>query len=84
MCIACVPGQPTEFYEEREPYVWAIDGSQQQKQDHVFEFVSKQLIGKPAVARRRRVGRRPSARSGSLYIETSAGVDRAGRPLRRR
>ena len=37
MCISCVPGQPTEFYEERAPYVWAIDGSQQQKQDHVFD-----------------------------------------------
>ena len=48
MCISCVPGQPTEFYEERAPYVWAIDGSQVQKQDHVFEFISKQLIGQPA------------------------------------
>jgi hypothetical protein len=43
-----VPGQPTSFYEERDPYVWAIDGSQLQKQDHVVEWVTKQLIGKPA------------------------------------
>ena len=71
MCISCVPGQPTEFYEERAPYVWAIDGSLQQKQDHVFEFVSKQLIGKPAS----HAGEELAAterKFGLLYIETSA------------
>ena len=71
MCISCVPGQPTEFYQERAPYVWAIDGSQQQKQDHVFEFVSKQLIGKPAS----HAGDELAATErtfGLLYIETSA------------
>ncbi len=71
MCISCVPGQPTEFYQERAPYVWAIDGSQQQKQDHVFEFVSKQLIGKPAS----HAGEELAATErtfGLLYIETSA------------
>jgi len=48
MCISCVPGQPTSFYADRDPYVWAIDSNQEQKQDHVFEFIDKQLIGKPA------------------------------------
>jgi hypothetical protein len=71
MCISCVPGQPTQFYQERAPYVWAIDGSQQQKQDHVVEFVRKQLIGKPAS----HAGEELAAterRFGLLYIETSA------------
>jgi hypothetical protein len=49
LCISCTPGQPADFYAEREPYVWAIDGSPLQKQEHVVEFIEKQLIGKPAV-----------------------------------
>ena len=90
-CISCVPGQPTSFYQEREPYVWAIDGSQAQKQDHVVEFVTKQLIGQPAshagdefVDTERRFG--------LIYIETSpastelanqlaARMEAAGAPL---
>ena len=70
MCISCVPGQPTEFYEEREPFVWAIDGSQQQKQDHVFEFVSKQLIGKPASHAGEEFAT-TERKFGLVYIETS-------------
>lgn len=48
LCIACAPGQPTSFYADRDPYVVAVDASQEQKQDHVFEFISTQLIGGPA------------------------------------
>ena len=48
LCIGCVPGQPAEFYTERDPYIWGLDGSALQKQTHVLEFVQKQLIGKPA------------------------------------
>lgn len=45
MCIGCTPGQPTQFYVDRDPYVWALDGSQAQKQVHVAEFIGKQLVG---------------------------------------
>lgn len=48
MCIGCTPGQPAEFYTERDPYVWGLDGSQIQKQTHVLEFIGKQLVGKNA------------------------------------
>ncbi len=91
LCISCVPGQPTEFYEERAPYVFAIDGSQAQKQDHVFEFISKQLIGQPAS----HAGEELQATErtfGLIYIETSpastelanrlaASMEGAGAPL---
>ena len=90
-CISCVPGQPTSFYEEREPFVWAIDGSQAQKQDHVVEFVTKQLIGRPAS----HAGEEfvdTERRFGLIYIETSpastelandlaARMEAAGAPL---
>lgn len=48
MCISCVPSQPTEYYEERDPLIWAVDANSAQRQAHVVEFVSKQLVGKNA------------------------------------
>ena len=27
MCIGCTPGQPPEFFTERDPFVWGLDGS---------------------------------------------------------
>ena len=48
LCIGCTPGQPPEFYTDRDPYVWGLDGSAIQKQTHVVEFIQKQLIGKNA------------------------------------
>lgn len=47
LCISCGGGS-TEWFVERDPYVWALDGSAEQKQVHVVEFISKQLAGKPA------------------------------------
>lgn len=48
LCISCGGGSP-EWYAERDPYVWGVDGSTEQKQQHVVEFIGKQLAGKPAV-----------------------------------
>ena len=48
MCIGCTPGQPASFYSERDPYVWGLDGSPQQKKAHTVEFLTKQIIGKNA------------------------------------
>ncbi len=47
-CISCGGGSQ-EWYAERDPYVWGIDGGAAQKQVHVAEFIGKQLAGKPAV-----------------------------------
>lgn len=47
-CISCGGGS-SEWYAERDPYVWGIDGGAAQKQVHVAEFIGKQLAGKPAV-----------------------------------
>lgn len=48
LCIGCTPGQPAQFYQDRDPYVWGLDGSAAQKQTHVLEFIQKQLAGKNA------------------------------------
>jgi hypothetical protein len=47
LCISC-GGGTAEWFAERDPYVWALDGSAEQKQVHVVEFIGKQLAGKPA------------------------------------
>lgn len=47
LCISCGGGS-AEWFAERDPYVWALDASAEQKQVHVVEFISKQLAGKAA------------------------------------
>lgn len=47
LCISCGGGS-AEWFAERDPYVWALDASAEQKQVHVVEFIGNQLAGKPA------------------------------------
>lgn len=70
MCIGCTPGQPASFYEERDPYVWALDGSALQKQAHVLEFIEKQLVGKNAEFGGDAVNDQPR-KFGLVYLESS-------------
>ena len=46
-CISCGSGT-AQWFADRDPYVWALDGSAEQKQVHVVEFIGNQLAGKPA------------------------------------
>jgi hypothetical protein len=70
ICIACTPGQPASFYSERDPYVWALDGSPTQKKDHTVEFLTKQIIGKNAIHGGDAVKDQPR-KLGLLYLENS-------------
>ena len=70
ICIGCTPGQPATFYSDRDPYVWGLDGSPLQKQQHVVEFLTKQIIGKPASHGGDAVKDQPR-KLGLLYLETS-------------
>ena len=70
MCIGCTPGQPPAFYEDRDPYVWGLDGSAIQKQTHVLEFIKKQLIGKNAEHGGDAVKAQPR-KFGLVYLESS-------------
>ena len=70
ICIGCTPGQPASFYSDRDPYVWGLDGSPLQKQQHVVEFLTKQIIGKPASHGGDAVKDQPR-KLGLLYLETS-------------
>lgn len=91
MCIGCTPGQPADFYTQRDPYVYGLDGSALQKQTHVLEFIQKQLIGKNAEHGGDAVKSQPRS-FGLVYLESSgaskdladsfaAGMEAAGAPF---
>ena len=48
MCVTCVPGRTTEWYEERAPYVWDLQKNTGQSQLMVAEYVGKRLAGREA------------------------------------
>jgi hypothetical protein len=92
LCVSCTPSQPNEWYAERDPYVWGIDGSARQKQTHVLEFIGKQLAGKPAEHAGDAALQSAERRFGLVYLETSQasadladefadGLDDIGAPL---
>ncbi len=45
MCIGCTPGQPPEWYAERDPFVYGLAISAAQARTHGTEFITKQLVG---------------------------------------
>jgi len=70
LCIGCTPGQPPDFYTDRDPYVFGLDGSAIQKQTHVLEFLQKQIIGKNAEHGGDAVKDQPRV-FGYVYLESS-------------
>ena len=79
LCIGCTPGQPAEFYTDRDPYIFGLDGSSLQKQAHVLEFLEKQIIGKNAEHGGDAVKDKPRV-FGYVYLESSgASADLAAR-----
>jgi hypothetical protein len=48
LCISCAPGQTTDWYEERSPYVWDIQMNAEQAQLMSAEYIGKRLAGRPA------------------------------------
>ena len=70
-CLACTPGQPPDWYVQRDPYVWGIAAGGEQAQVHVLEMIQKQLIGKNAVHAGDEFVNSPR-KFGLLYIESSA------------
>ncbi len=76
LCIGCTPGQPTEFYAERDPLVWSLGTSAAQGQEHVIEFVTKQLVGANAVHAGDEFVDTPR-KFGYLYLDSSG----ASKPL---
>ena len=70
-CLACTPGQPPDWYVQRDPNVWGIGTGAEQAQVHVLEFIQKQLIGKNATHAGDEFVDSPR-KFGYLHIESSA------------
>ncbi|MCU1398972.1 MAG: hypothetical protein JWN62_2081 [Acidimicrobiales bacterium] len=90
-CLACTPGQPPDWYVQRDPNVFGIASGAEQAQVHVLEMIGKQLIGKNAVHAGDEFVNSPR-KFGYLWIESSstskdladkfsAGMSAAGAPL---
>ena len=71
LCLACTPAQPPDWYAERDPFVFGIDASGNQKQSHAAELILEQLAGKPAEFGGDDV-RSTERRFGLVYVESSA------------
>lgn len=47
-CIGCQIGEPDAFSQERAPYIITVGQSANQAREHVVEWLSKQVAGRPA------------------------------------
>ena len=47
-CIGCQIGEPDAFSQERAPYIISVGQSTNQAREHVVEWLSKQVAGRPA------------------------------------
>ncbi|MCU1368077.1 MAG: hypothetical protein JWN39_3716 [Ilumatobacteraceae bacterium] len=70
-CLACTPGQPPDWYVQRDPNVFGIASGAEQAQVHVLEMIKKQLIGKNAVHAGDEFVNSPR-KFGYLWIESSS------------
>lgn len=71
MCIGCSPGQPPEWYADRDPNVWGLAISAAQARVHGRELISKQLIGANAVHAGDEAFQAQPRKFGLVYISSS-------------
>src|SRR6056297_122322 len=71
LCIGCTPGQPPEWYAERDPFVYGLAISAAQSRTHAVEFIAKQLVGKNAEHAGDPAFQDQPRRFGHVYIESS-------------
>jgi hypothetical protein len=45
MCISCTPGQTTDWYEDRSPYIWDVLKNSDQYTRMAAEYIGKRLAG---------------------------------------
>jgi Periplasmic binding protein len=70
-CISCTPGQPEEWYAQRDPFVWALAAGPVQSRQHVAEFIGQQLVGKNAEFAGDEAFRSQPRRFGLVWLDSS-------------
>src|SRR6056297_3199513 len=71
LCIGCTPGQPPDWYADRDPSVWGLAIGARQSREHGREFIAKQLVGKNAEHAGDPAFQDQPRRFGHVYIESS-------------
>ena len=71
LCIGCTPGQPPEWFAERDPYVWSLAISASQARAQTREFLQKQVIGGNAVHAGDESFQSQPRKFGMVYIASS-------------
>lgn len=74
-CISCTPSQPGDWYAQRDPLVWAVDASAQQKDLHLVNFVEQYLVGGEAEFAGGALAAQPR-RFGLLYLDGDGASER--------
>ncbi|MEM8619824.1 MAG: ABC transporter substrate-binding protein [Actinomycetota bacterium] len=72
VCLGCTPGQPQEWYAERDPYVWTTAIGSLQSREHVREFIANQLAGGNAEFAGDEDFQNQPRTFGHIYLESSA------------
>lgn len=72
LCLGCSPSQPSEWYAERWPLIWAIDASSSQKLAHSAEFIVAQLADGTAEFAGDPSFKEQPRRFGLVFLESSA------------
>jgi hypothetical protein len=79
LCIQCAPGQDSDFYVDRSPYVWSVGNNGQQSYTHSAEYITKRLAGRPAEYAGDPAFHDQERRFGLVYISTSEASERVVR-----
>ena len=69
-CLGCVTGERNEWLEERAPWIFQLSAGPEQAQDHVAEYLSKQVAGRNAEFAGDEAMQDTERVFGRLYIES--------------
>ena len=71
LCIACTPAQSSDWYNQRQPYVWGVGNSGEQAQTHSSEYITKRLAGRNAEYAGDPALQGQERKFGLIYLSTS-------------
>lgn len=75
LCIGCTPAQSSDWYIDREPYVWGVANNGQQAQTHSAEFITKQIAGRNAEHAGDPALQNQERKFGLIYLSTSESAE---------
>ena len=77
LCISCGPGATYDYFDKASPYLWGLTILPVQAQEHVVEYLSKQLNGANASHAGDPTLQNQKRSFGMVYISTGADSEKA-------